>query len=185
MMAKDQSSTIKEITKEFGNDRHRLMDIALKVQSQLGYISEEHMDTIAGALGIPLVEVRDMVSFYSFFSKQEDGKNVIRLCDAVVEKMHGMDLVEKAFEKELGVPFGGTKGDITLKHTACIGMSDQPPAALINGIPVTRICPEDVPGIIKDLKQGKKYSAEKLSAAIPAAQVETRMIESLYKIPIS
>ena len=49
-MTKDQSSTIKEITKEFGSDRHRLMDIALKVQSKLGYISEENMDTIAGAV---------------------------------------------------------------------------------------------------------------------------------------
>jgi NADH:ubiquinone oxidoreductase subunit E len=63
MMAKDQSSTIKGIAKEFGNDRHRLMDIALKVQSQLGQISEETMETIAGAMSIPLVEVRDMVSF--------------------------------------------------------------------------------------------------------------------------
>jgi len=176
-MANDQSSTIKEITKEFGNDRHRLMDIALKVQSKLGYISEENMDTIAGALGIPLVEVRDMVSFYSFFTRQDEGKNVIRLCDAVVEKMHGMDLVAKAFEKELGVPFGSTKGDIALKYTACMGMSDQPPSALVNGIPVTRICPEDVPGIIKELKKGKKYSAEKLSASIPAAQVETNLMK--------
>jgi [NiFe] hydrogenase diaphorase moiety large subunit len=177
MMAKDQSSTIKGIAKEFGNDRHRLMDIALKVQSQLGQISEETMETIAGALSIPLVEVRDMVSFYTFFSNQDEGKNVIRLCDAVVEKMHGMDLVAKAFEKELGVPFGNTKGDITLKYTACMGMSDQPPAALVNGIPVTRICPEDVPGILKDLKKGKKYSADKLSAAIPAAQVETNLMK--------
>jgi [NiFe] hydrogenase diaphorase moiety large subunit len=176
-MAKDQSSTIKEIIGEFGNDRHRLMDIALKVQSQLGYISEDSMDTIAQTLGIPLVEVRDMVSFYSFFSNQEEGKDVVRLCNAVVEKMHGMDLVAKAFEKELGVPFGSTTGDIALKYTACMGMSDQPPSALINGIPVTRLCPEDVPGIIKDLKKGGKYNAEKLSASIPTTQVETNLMK--------
>ena len=154
-MAKDQISTIRSIVKDFGNDRHRMMDIALKVQSQLGYISEENMEAMAQALGIPLVEVRDMVSFYSFLSREKEGKNVILLCNAVVEKMHGMDTVARAFEKNLGIPFGGTTEDkkITLKYTPCMGMSDQPPSALINCIPVTKICPEDVPGIIEDIKK--------------------------------
>jgi [NiFe] hydrogenase diaphorase moiety large subunit len=176
-MAQDQGSTIKQIVKEFGNDRHRLMDIALKVQAQFGYISEEAMGTIAQALSIPLVEVRDMVSFYTFFDRREEGKNVIRLCDAVVERMHGMDLVAQAFEKELGIAFGQTTkdGSVSLKYTACVGMSDQPPSALINGLPVTRICPEDVPGIIRDIKTGKKFTSEKLRSTIPSSQVETNL----------
>ena len=178
-MAKDQISTIRSIVKDFGNDRHRMMDIALKVQSQLGYISEENMEAMAQALGIPLVEVRDMVSFYSFLSREKEGKNVILLCNAVVEKMHGMDLVARAFEKNLGIPFGGTTEDkkITLKYTPCMGMSDQPPSALINCIPVTKICPEDVPGIIEDIKKGSKYSFEKRATSIPAAQVETNLMK--------
>jgi [NiFe] hydrogenase diaphorase moiety large subunit len=135
------------------------------------------MGTIAQALGIPLVEVRDMVSFYTFFDRKEEGKNVIRLCDAVVERMHGMDLVAKAFEKELGIQFGQTTkdGSISLKYTACMGMSDQPPSALVNGLPITRICPEDVRGIVKDIKGGKKFSSEKLQSAIPSSQVETNL----------
>jgi [NiFe] hydrogenase diaphorase moiety large subunit len=176
-MAQDQGSTIKQIVKDFGNDRHRLMDIALNVQTQFGYISDNAMETIAQALGIPFVEVRDMVSFYTFLDRKEEGKNVIRLCDAVVERMHGMDLVAQAFEKELGIPFGQTTkdGSISLKYTACLGMSDQPPSALINGLPLTRICPEDVPGIVKDIKGGKKYTREKLQGAIPSSQVETNL----------
>ena len=75
-MAQDQGSTIKQIVKDFGNDRHRLMDIALNVQTQFGYISDNAMETIAQALGIPFVEVRDMVSFYTFLDRKEEGKNV-------------------------------------------------------------------------------------------------------------
>jgi len=176
-MAQDQGSTIKQIVKDFGNDRHRLMDIALGVQTQFGYLSDDAMETIAQELGIPFVEVRDMVSFYTFLDRKEEGKNVIRLCDAVVERMHGMDLVAQAFEKELGIPFGRTTkdGSISLRYTACMGMSDQPPSALINGLPLTRICPEDVPGIVKDIKGGKKYTREKLQGAIPSSQVETNL----------
>ena len=176
-MAQDQSSTIKQIVKEFSSDRNRLMDIALKVQNQLGFISEDSMETMAKALGIPLVEVRDMVSFYSFFSREKEGGNVIHLCNAVVEKMYGMDLVANAFEKNLGIPFGSTTkdGKITLKYTPCIGMSDQPPSVLINCIPVTKICPEDVAGIIEEIKKGSRYSCEKRTSSIPAAQVETNL----------
>jgi [NiFe] hydrogenase diaphorase moiety large subunit len=90
-----------------------------------------------------------------------------------------MDLVAKAFEKNLGISFGATTDDkkITLKYTPCMGMSDQPPSALINCIPVTKICPEDVPGIIEDIKKGSKYSYEKRASSIPAAQVETNLMK--------
>lgn len=177
-MASDQSSTIKAIVKAFDSDRSRLMDIAQKVQDELGYLSEETMETIAEALGIPLVEVRDMASFYAFFNLEEKRENVVRLCNAVVEKMKDMDSVGRAFEKAAGCAFGETSpdGSIRLEYTPCIGMSDQAPSALINDIPVTSICPEDVPRIIKDLKAGKKYSRANVSSA--GAEVDKNLIKA-------
>ncbi len=145
-------------------ERNRLIDIALDIQNRYGYISWESMEEIAGALEIPLVEVRDAVTFYSFLSTEPQGKNIVRLTDAAIENMSGADLVARAFESQVGVPFGATSedGSVTLDHTACIGMSDQPPSALINGIPVTRIRPEEVSGIVEELQNGSKYSAERL-----------------------
>ncbi|MFW6180800.1 MAG: NAD(P)H-dependent oxidoreductase subunit E [Spirochaetota bacterium] len=174
------SNSIKSIVAETGNDRGRLMDIALKVQHKLGYISEDSMEEIARALNIPLVEVRDAVTFYSFLHTRPTGRNIVRLTNAAVENMFSARSVAEAFEKEVGVPFGQTSGDgsITLAYTACIGMSDQPPSALINGIPVTKICPEDVPGIVKELKKGGgTYSPDKLGSADPSSLVE----DNLYK----
>jgi len=166
-MVGEQVNIIKGIVKQYGNDRTRLMDIARAVQEKFGYISEENMEAIASALGIPLVEVRDMVSFYSFFRRTKGGKNIVRLCNSVVERMKGMELVAEAFEKCTGVCFGQTTEDglISLEYTPCIGMSDQAPSALINDIPVTDIKPEDVPGIVADLRKGVKYTPENLPHA--------------------
>lgn len=171
------SNSIKSIVAEVGKDRGRLMDIALKVQDQFGYISEDSMEEIAGALNIPLVEVRDAVTFYSFLHTRPTGKNIVRLTNAAVENMFGAPSVAAAFEKEVGVPFGRTTSDgsITLEHTACIGMSDQPPSALINGVPVTKICPEDVPGIVKKLKKNGAYSPDERGAADPSSLVEDNL----------
>jgi [NiFe] hydrogenase diaphorase moiety large subunit len=178
-MAIDQSVTIKKIASNYDNDRNRLMDIALNVQDRLGYISEDSMETLSKILGIPLVEVRDMVSFYSFLSREKDGKSTVHLCNAVVERMHGMEQVREAFEKTLDTRFGTVTTDsmISLKYTSCIGMSDQAPSALINGIPVTNISPEDVPRIVRDIKKGERYTAEKLRSSHPSGQVHKNLMK--------
>ncbi len=176
-MAKSANS-IETIVSDLGHDRGRMMDIALRVQNRFGYISEESMEQIADALGIPLVEVRDAVSFYSFLNTKPSGASTIRLTNAAVENMFGAREVAAAFEKEAGVPFGTTSkdGSITLEYTACIGMSDQPASALINGIPVTRIKPSDVPGIVKEVKGGFTYSHDKLNSTDPSALVEDNLM---------
>lgn len=156
-MADDTVKLVSQTLERFGKDRGRLMDIVRTLHAELGHLSEQTIGQIAAALGIHRVEVRDMVSFYAFFSRVPQGKTVIRLCNAVVERMKGADAVGKAFEKALGISFGESTPDglITLHHTACIGLSDQAPSALINGIPFTNLKPEDVPGIVNAIKEGE------------------------------
>lgn len=156
-MAEELVSLVNQTVERFGKDRGRLMDIARTLHARLGYLSEETVGHIARALGIHRVEVRDMVSFYSFFSREKQGYTVIRLCNAVVERMKGADAVGKAFEKALGIRFGESTPDglIALRHTACIGLSDQAPSALINGVPFSNLKPEDVPGIVNAIREGE------------------------------
>ena len=110
-MSDDYKRVVKEIVAEFGNDRKRLMDIARAVHAKTGHISEDIVGAIADALGCHRVEVRDMTSFYAFFSREPKGATTIRLCNAVVERMKGMDAVANAFEKTLGIRFGETTPD--------------------------------------------------------------------------
>ena len=175
-MPAETKKIVDEIVRSYGKERHRLMDIVRDAQEQLGCVCNETAHLIASAMGIQFVEVIDMASFYSFFSRQPKGNSVIRLSNCVVDKMHGMELVAKAFERAAGVPFGSTTGDgaITLEYTACIGMCDQAPAALVNGTVMTKLCPEDVPGIVKMLRKGE-YGAPKGGSLLPDAQIELNL----------
>jgi len=58
------------------------------------------------------------------------------------------------FREELGVGLGETTPDgrITLTRTACIGMSDQAPAALVNEVPVTELGTDKVREIVHELE---------------------------------
>ena len=70
----------------------------------------------------------------------------------------GFQKIKDAFEKETKTVFGSTDptGTFSLFETACIGLSDQEPAALINFKPFINLTPKKVKEIISHLKKGGK-----------------------------
>ncbi len=153
-MSRNLEAAIKDICASQGKEKGRMMDIVRAVQEQFGCVSDEAIDIVSKEISIPRVEVESTVSFYSFLSKTPKGKIVIRLCNDIIDRMNGYDLVAEAFKKELGIDFGETTADglITLENTACIGMCDQAPAALVNNEVVNNLSTDRVRSVVKILK---------------------------------
>ena len=153
-MSENLGVAIKDICRACGGERTRMMDIVRMVQERFGCVSSEAMGLIAKEVSTHRVEVESVVSFYAFLSQKPKGQVVIRLCNDVIDKMHGVDRVAQAFADELGIEMGQTTpdGKITLEWTACIGMCDQAPAALINDVVVTDLHRSTARDIVQDLK---------------------------------
>ena len=139
------------------NDRFRLMDILLGVQSEFGGVDDAARARVAESVGISQVEVAGVVSFYAFLSRERKGRIVIRLCNDVIDEMKGVGEVAIGLEEELGIRFGETTADgrFSLEWTSCIGMSDQAPAALVNDVVVTRLRPGAAREMVRALKELK------------------------------
>jgi [NiFe] hydrogenase diaphorase moiety large subunit len=154
-MTDNLQKSVAEICRACGGDRTRMMDIVEAVQARFGCVSGAAMDLIAKEVGTHRVEVESVVSFYAFLSGTPKGKVVIRLCDDIVDRMYGADSVAAAFEEELGIKFGETTKDgrITLERTPCIGMCDQPPAALVNDKVMTGLSGDAARRIVRTLKE--------------------------------
>ena len=154
-MAETQESVIREICGRFFYDRTRLMDILLEAHRRLGGVSGEAVDAIAQAVSLPRVEVESALSFYAFFSSKPRGKFVIRLCNDIIDQMHGSERVGRALREELGIDFGQTTADgmFTLEHTPCIGMCDQAPAALVNDKVITSLSSDGAREIVETLRK--------------------------------
>ncbi len=148
---------IQRTVDEFNKDQNRLVDILSKVQDELGFISKEAIEIIAEQLNLSGVDVEQTRSFYHFLTDKPAGKYVIYLNDSVVANMMGRADVAKAMEEEAGCKFGEISEDgiIGLHNTACIGMSDQEPAAIINGKVFTNLTPVKVKELIQGMKVGK------------------------------
>ena len=149
----DQS--ISTICDRFDRDRHRLLDILRTVQSERAGVDSSAIDEIATSLSLPRVDVESVASFYSFLSPRPTGKIVIRLSNDVIDELKGAAKLMQAMEQELGISAGETTPDgrFTLEWTSCIGMSDQAPAALVNGLVMPRLEPSTARRGIQILKQ--------------------------------
>ncbi len=154
----DMTASVKKIVSQicraFDNDPTRLLDIAREVQSQCGCISPQAIDEIHRILAVPRLTVQSLVSFYAFLGEEPKGAVVIRLCDDVVDRLSGYERVARAFCEELGIGLGETTPDgaITLERTACIGMSDQAPAALVNEVVITEMSSDMAREIVAELR---------------------------------
>jgi len=153
-MDNESNASIRSICKAHGDDPGRLLDIALAVQRERRCVDDRAIDEIAGILSIPRVDVEGLVTFYSFLSTERKGRVVIRLCNDVIDEMHGAREVAAGLEQELGIRFGETTpdGNFTLEYTSCIGMSDQAPAALVNDVVIPRLGPGSARRRVRELK---------------------------------
>ncbi len=135
----------------------RLMDILIEIQDNENYISDDAVRIISEKLELSLVDVEQTISFYHFLSKEPQGKYTIYLNNSIVSNMMGRQIVAETFENEAGCKFGEVAEDgiIGLFDTACIGMSDQEPAALINGNVFIHLTPFRVKEIVRDMRTGK------------------------------
>ncbi|MFW5770327.1 MAG: NAD(P)H-dependent oxidoreductase subunit E [Spirochaetota bacterium] len=153
-------TVVSQVVEKYNKDKTRLMDIVTDVQSELGYVSDEAVVQLAKALGISKVDVDGVVTFYHFFSKTPVGKYSVYLNNSAVANMKGRAAVAKAFEEAAGCSFGRTTEDgvIGLFDTSCIGMNDQEPAAIINGVIFTDLTPDKAKELVADMKSGKEVS---------------------------
>lgn len=145
-----------------GRDRTGLLDMLWEVQRRIGYISAEAAAAIADRLALSVEDVLETATFYHFFHTAPAGRHRIYLSNTVIAKMHRYDEVYAALERETGVRFGEPASpEFGLFETACIGLSDQEPAMLVDGVVFTDLTPESVGEIVAGLKGGS--TAEELA----------------------
>ncbi|MDN4521956.1 MULTISPECIES: NAD(P)H-dependent oxidoreductase subunit E [Mycolicibacterium] len=151
------NADIETVLRRHRYDGTRLLDILWDIQHLFGHIPDEHLPQVAAALNRTVLDIVETASFYHFFHTTPSGRHRIYLSNTVIAKMNGYQAVHDALELETGARFGGTDeaGMFGLFETACIGLSDQEPAMLLDGVVFTRLTPGAVADIVAQLKAGR------------------------------
>lgn len=136
--------------------RELVVDVMLALQDHYGYLSEEALQQTASLLGMSLLEVEELATFYDFIYRQPVGRFVIRVCDSVVCWFEGGAQLAKHLEEKLGIRMGETTPDglFTLLPVCCIGYCDMAPAMLVNNKVYGNLTTEAVDRILEELREG-------------------------------
>ncbi|HOW85873.1 MAG TPA: NAD(P)H-dependent oxidoreductase subunit E [Candidatus Aminicenantes bacterium] len=137
-------------------DPSALLDIIRDVQAAAGHVSDQDIGRIAAHLKLAEAEVRGAVTFYHFFSLTPRGRSAVYLNDSITSRMAGRTAVARAFEEEAGCRFGEVSADgaIGLFPTSCIGMNDQEPSAIVDGVVFTALTPDKARALVRGLRAG-------------------------------
>ncbi len=173
------SSNVQSIVEKYGNNANRLMDILHDIHSEKGFVSNGEMKEIALLLNISKVDVEQTLTFYHFFSENPRGKYTIYLNNSLVAEMMGREEVAKTFEKATGTKFGTVSDDglFGLYDTSCIGMNDQEPAAIINGIVFPRVTTYRVKELIRSFRQG--HTVEDMINSYGGGQNQSELVQAM------
>ena len=85
--------TLDQILEGRRSQPHQLIEVLQDVQKNYGYISKETMQTVSQYLGVPIMEVYRVASFYKAFRLNPSGKNVITMCMGTACHVRGARLL--------------------------------------------------------------------------------------------
>lgn len=148
---------IAEIIEEYKSKEGSLIQILHFAQGIYGYLSLELQQFIAQQLKLPLSEVSGVVTFYSFFTTQPRGKNIIKVCLGTACYVRGGKKIVDRLKKLLGIEVGETTADgkYTLEVMRCIGACGLAPAIMVNDKVFQRVNPDKLSLILEEFSENE------------------------------
>ncbi len=114
--------------------RSALVPMLLYAQDEVGFLSDEVVAEIAERVGVSVLDVRSVSSYYSLLHAKPMGKFHVQVCTNISCMLRGGTELFAHCKKKLGVPHKGTTADgvFSLEEVECIGACSWAPAVQIN-----------------------------------------------------
>jgi len=144
---------IEELVRRYPRKEAALLPVLHVVQREKGYIPAEAEAWVAAAVGVPVIRVREVLSFYTLFRREPAGRYVIQVCRNLSCFLAGSEEIIRHLETRLGVRDGGTTPDgrFTLSQVECLGNCDHAPCLMVNDDDYGPVTKDLVDAILKRL----------------------------------
>ena len=146
-----QEAELLKVIAEKKDDRGALMPILQKAQDIYGYLPIEVQTIISNEMNIPLEKIYGVVTFYSQFSLNPNGKYQISVCLGTACYVKGSGDIYNKLQEKLGIEGGGCTpdGKFSLEACRCIGACGLAPVITVNDEVYGRLTVDDVDDILK------------------------------------
>jgi len=135
--------------------RSALIPILHEVQAEVGYLSPEAVEWVAGYLGLSPADVMSVASFYDMLSLEPVGTHLIYVCQNLTCTLLGAERLIRHLESKLGVRMGETTpdGKITLRRMECLASCGTAPSIQVDGVYHHQVTPEKLDALLDELRR--------------------------------
>jgi NADH-quinone oxidoreductase subunit E len=105
-----------------------------RVQDVRGFVANEDIDALVGYLGVPRMQIENVLSYYTMFRRKPIGRWHLQACRNVTCSMRGSERLIDALGRKLGIKPGQTTADgrFTLSEVECLGSCGTAPVVMVN-----------------------------------------------------
>jgi NADH-quinone oxidoreductase subunit E len=140
---------------------NQLIEVLQDVQENYGYIPKEAIESVSQGLGVPVIEVYRVASFYKAFRLKPSGKHVLTLCTGTACHVRGSHLLRDHATSQLGIKPGEVTSDglFSVEHVNCLGACALGPIVAENGSYHNHMTPGKLRKLIETLSHQKTEDA--------------------------
>ncbi|MGQ9672559.1 MAG: NADH-quinone oxidoreductase subunit NuoE family protein [Candidatus Aminicenantales bacterium] len=149
-------SKVKSIVDKHQAEKKALIAILQDIQAEYNYLPEEALRLVSRSLGVPLIDIVGVATFYRAFSLKPRGRHIATVCLGTACHVRGGPKILEEFERILNVRAGETTLDreFTLETVNCLGCCAIGPVVVVDGDYHAQTSIRKVGPILK--KYGKK-----------------------------
>jgi len=127
--------TVKKHIKKYSNEKKALISILQDIQEEYNYLPQEALKIVSRTLGVPLIDIIGVATFYRAFSLEPRGKHLITVCLGTACHVRGGPKILEEFERKLNIEAGQTSkdGQFSLETVACLGCCAIGPVVVVDG----------------------------------------------------
>jgi NADH-quinone oxidoreductase subunit E len=168
-----------------GKQQSAVVPILWLVQKQEGWVSEPAIRAVAELLGMPVIRVLEVATFYTMFMLEPVGSvALVQVCGTTPCQTRGAEAIMAVCKKKIGPKDHlSADGKFYWQEVECLGACANAPMAAINDYYYEDLTPESFEKLLDDFAAGKKRKPGSLigrKGSAPEGEAITLIDKTLY-----
>jgi NADH-quinone oxidoreductase subunit E len=130
----EELQKIEGLKARYPEGKAALMPVLWMAQAKWGWLSDDAMRTVAGAMNLPVAHIKGVATFYTMYFKKPMGKYHVQVCTNVSCMLRGGDTLFEQVKARYNVANNECSDDgrLSLEEVECMGACGGAPMIAIN-----------------------------------------------------
>lgn len=152
--SEDLKSAIEKYLTRYETKRSSILPILHAIQDEKDWISDEDVEVLESEFGLPAVDVREVLTFYSMYRKEPPKPWRFEVCNSISCWLMGSEKTLAAIEERIAeAAKNGEEIPFSCREVECLGLCGKGPVGFINKDRQESVTPERALELIEEYLQ--------------------------------